>query len=104
MAESNMGRPRVPQSSKTGRTMLRNKGRAFAKDLIDQAKLLTRMIEDEHDIEVKLSLMRERRQTIGEVMPYIWPKLAVTAIDTDSDAVKELLKSLEEKEDDAPEG
>lgn len=103
MDTTNMGRPRIPISSKSGRTKLRNKGDMFVGKIIDQVKVLTKMLQDTEDPELKLALMRERRQTIEGVLPYILPKLAVTAIDTDSGLVRELLGVLAEKQDDIKE-
>lgn len=102
MNTSNMGRPRIPISAKSGRTMLRNKGSMFVGKIIDQVRVLTKMIADEQNPELKLALMRERRQTIESVLGYILPKLAVTAIDTDSELVRDLLGALAEKQDDVP--
>lgn len=103
MDTTNMGRPRVTASSKSGRTKLRNKGDMFVGMVLKEVKLLTKMIEDAEDPEFKLSCLRERRQTIEGVLPYILPKLAVTAIDTDSVLVRELLGALAEKTDDPKE-
>lgn len=100
---SNMGRPRIPISSKSGRTMLRNKGTMFATTVISEITMLTKMIADAKSPEFKLACMRERRGAIEGVLPYVLPKLAVLATDTDSEWVRELFGALAEKTDDPKE-
>ena len=102
--KSNMGRPKVTKSSKTGRTMLRNKGTMFVTTVISEITMLTKMIGSRKaNPEFKLACMRERRAAIEGVLPYVLPKLAVLATDTDSELVRELFGALAEKTDDPKE-
>lgn len=103
MDTTNMGRPKVTASSKSGRTKLRNKGDMFVGMVIKEVKMLTKMIEDTKEPDFLLACLKERRAAIEGVLPYILPKLAVTAIDTDSGLVRELLGVLAEKQDDIKE-
>ena len=98
------GRPRIPISSKSGRTMLRNKGTMFVTTVISEITMLTKMIGSRKaNPEFKLACMRERRAAIEGVLPYVLPKLAVLATDTDSELVRELFGALAEKTDDPKE-
>lgn len=103
MDTTNMGRPRITASSKSGRTKLRSHGNMFVGKIIKEVTLLTTMINDAEDKDFMLACLREQRQAIEGVLPYILPKLAVMATDTDSELVRELFGALAEKQDDPKE-
>lgn len=89
-----MAGKKATQSSKQGRGMLRSKGQKFAADLIKLEAKLMRMVENEKDPDMKLSLMRLAKDTIAEVFPYIYPKLQAIAHGADSEIAEELLKAI----------
>jgi len=94
MTEKQRGRPKETQSSKQGRTMLKNRGQKFAMDLLWLEGMLVKWVDEEQDPARKLLYIRELRQVIDTGLPYMFPKL--TSLAVEHEIPKEVAQYLKE--------